>query len=227
MYRYLGTVRCCFVVFYIIARNLFSHLSNKKGNILKHKEFIRWNNHCSLYLLNGGWVQKWNYRNVYNSRCTKKNILWHNCCFKKMKFHINHMKHSEAIRSNEFLLLRFLLRRPKLQIIQFFSWVESKMKTANHKKVDNCLTVKDNKFCTQISFLILRVLYIFIERKGNVEMVQKGCFRSFEIMKQRSRYNVRNFKYLVFILSSVIGIILTAPIYNLSFSSSLKDKCTF
>ena len=40
--------------------------------------------------------------------------------FKKMKFHINHMKHSEAIHSNEFLLLRFLLRRPKLQIIQFF-----------------------------------------------------------------------------------------------------------
>ena len=64
----------------------FSHLSNKKRNILKHKEFIRWNNHCSLYLLNGGWVQKWNYRNVYNSRCIKKNILWHNCCFKKWDF---------------------------------------------------------------------------------------------------------------------------------------------
>ena len=144
-----------------------------------------------------------------------------------MRFHINHVKHSEAIRNNEFLLPRFLLRRPKLQIIQFFLWVESNIKTKNHKKVGNCLGVKDNKFCTQISFLILRILYISIERNGNIGMVQKGCFRSFEIMKQRSRYNVRNFKYLVFILSSVIGIILTTPIYNLSFSSSLKDKCTF
>ena len=152
---------------------------------------------------------------------------YHNCCFDKMRFHINHTKHSEAIRNNEFLLLRFLLRRPKLQILQFFLSVESKMETTNHKKVDFCLNIKDNKFCTQISFLILRVLYIFIERNGNIGMVQKGCFRSFEIMKQRSRYNVRNFKCLVFILSSVIGIILTAPIYNLSFSSSLKDKCTF
>jgi len=193
---------------------------------LKHKEFIRWNNHCSLYLLNGGWVQKWNYRNVYNSRCIKKNILWNNFCFNKIRFDINHMKHSEAIRSNEFLLLRFLLRRPKLQIIQFFWWVESKMEITNHKKVDHCLTVKDNEFRTQISFLILRILCISIERNGNIGMVQKGCFRSFEIMRQRSRYNVRNFKYLVFILSSVIGIILTTPIYNLSFSSSLKDKCT-
>ena len=144
-----------------------------------------------------------------------------------MRFHINHVKHSEAIRNNELLLLRFLLRRPKLQIIQFFWWVESKMETTNHKKVDHCLTVKDNEFRTQISFLILRVLYIFIERNCNVEMVQKGCFRSFEITKQRSRYNVWNFKYLVFILSSVIGIILTAPIYNLSFSSSLIHQCTF
>ena len=198
MYIYLGTVRCCYLVLYIIGRNLFSHLSNKKRNISKHKEFIRWNNHCSLYLLNGGWVQKWNYRNAYNSRCIKKNILWHNF-FVIISFHINHMKHSEAIRSNEFLLLRFLLRRPKLQIIQFFLWVESKMKTTNHKKVDYCLGVKDNKFCTQISFLILRILCISIERNGNIGMVQKGCFRSFEIMKQRSRYNVGNFKYLVFL----------------------------
>ena len=30
LYRYLGTVRCCFVVLYIIVRNLFSQLSNKK-----------------------------------------------------------------------------------------------------------------------------------------------------------------------------------------------------
>ena len=127
LYRYLGTVRCCFVDLYIIGRNLFSHLSNKKRNILKHKEFIRWNNHCSLYLLNGGWVQKWNYRNVYSSRCIKKNISWHNCCCNKIWSQINHMKHSEAIRSNEFLLLRFLLRRPKLQIIQFFlmSWIKN------------------------------------------------------------------------------------------------------
>ena len=175
---------------------MFSHLSNKKRSILKHKEFIRWNNHCLFYLLNGGWVQKWNCRNVYSLGCIKKNIIWHNCCCNKIWFHIDRMKHSEAIRSNEFLLLRFLLRRPKLQIVQFFLWVESKMKTTNHKKVDYCLTVKDNKFCTQISFLILRILYISIERNGSIGMVQKGCFRSFEIIKQRSRYNVRNLSIL-------------------------------
>ena len=164
---------------------------------------------------------------MFTIRGASKRISYDIIFFVIISFHINHMKHSEAIRSNEFLLLRFLLRRPKLQIIQFFLWVESKMKTTNHKKVYYCLTVKDNEFCTQISFLILRILYISIERNGNIGMVQKGCFRSFEIMKQRPRYNVRNFKYLVFILSSVIGIILTAPIYNLSFSSSLIHQCTF
>ena len=147
------------------------------------------------------WVgSKMKLKEMFTTRGASKRISYDIIVFfDKMRFHINHMKHSEAIRSNEFLLLRFLLRRPKLQIIQFFSWVESKMKTTNHKKVDFCLNIKDNEFRTQISFLILRILCISIERNGNIGMVQKGCFRSFEIMKQRSRYNVGNFKYLVFL----------------------------
>ena len=139
-------------------------------------------------------------KEMFTTRGASKRISYDIIFVLVIWLHINQMKHSEAIRSNEFLLLRFLLRRPKLQIIQFFWWVESKMETTNHKKVDHCLTVKDNECRTQISLLILRILCISIERNGNIGMVQKGCFRSFEIMKQSSRYDVWNFKYLIFII---------------------------